>query len=435
MSNQRLFTVVGKPILHSKSPQMYNSAFEKNSVDALFTRMSADDPEEAMSLYGEIGLSGMTVTAPLKAGVMRFLDDIDGEAARIGSVNVVVTDGERRKGYNTDHIGVVACFDDRKIVLEGKRCVVLGAGGAGRAAAYGLCNRGADVVLVNRTGGKAVEAARAFHCRAAAMERIESELESADIFVSAITEGVDIVDASWLRSDLVVLDANYRDSSLLRIARGRGCAVIGGEEWLLNQAVPACRHLAGIAPDRSLMESALLRGGASGAGRCVSLVGFAGSGKTLVGRMLAKRLKFGFLDTDEEIERTEKLPIPEIFDKKGETYFRALERALFENLRSLRDTVVSCGGGAVLDAGNRGILKSMSRVVWIHATFDTCFNRIEKGSRPLLDHEGGVDGAKNLFEARIPYYFRSADMIVGGERSPRTVSEVIHEEMHKSLAD
>ncbi len=435
MSKQRYFTVVGKPILHSKSPPMYNSAFEKSSVDALFSRMSADDPEEAMSLYRGIGLSGMTVTAPLKASIMRFLDEIDGEAARIGSVNVVVTDGGRRKGYNTDHTGVVACFDGRKIVLEGKRCVVLGAGGAGRAAAYGLCNRGADVVLVNRTYERAVEAARTFHCRAAGMERIGSELESADIFVSAISEGVDIIDASWLRSDLVVLDANYRDSSLLSIARERGCTVIGGEEWLLNQAVPACRHLAGIEPDRSLMETALLGGEAPVAGRCISLVGFAGSGKTLVGRMLAKKLRLEFLDTDEAIELAEKLSIPEIFDKKGETYFRALEKALFANLKSLRNTVVSCGGGAVLDAGNRDILKGISTVFWIHASFDTCFNRIERGSRPLLGRESGVEGARSLFEARIPYYFRAADIIVGGERSPRSVSEVIYEEMHKSLAD
>jgi shikimate dehydrogenase len=435
MSKRHFFTVVGKPILHSKSPPIYNSVFEKDSIDALFTRMSADDPEEVMSLYREIGLSGMTVTAPLKAGIMQFLDEIDDEAARIGSVNVIVTDGERRKGYNTDHIGVLGCFDSRKIVLEAKRCVVLGAGGAGRAAAYGLCKRGADVVLVNRTYERAVEAARAFRCRAARMERIESELESADIFVSAISQGVDIVDTSRLRSGLIVLDANYRDSPLLNAARERGCTVIGGEEWLLNQAVPACKHLTGIEPDRSLMERALLLGEAPRTGRCISLIGFAGSGKTLVGRMLADKLKFKFLDTDEEIELAEKLSIPEIFDKKGEAYFRALEKALFEDLKSLRDTVISCGGGAVLDAANRDILKSISTVFWIHAMFDTCLHRIEKGSRPLLDREGDIDGAMSLYQTRIPYYFKAADVIVGGERSPLPVSEVIYEEMHKSLAD
>lgn len=435
MSIPSLFTVAGKPILHSQSPLIFNPVFNRYSLDALYTRMAAADAEDAVFLYKDIGLSGMNVTAPLKEGVMRFLDEIDDEAERIGSVNVVVTEGKRLKGYNTDHLGVMMCFDRRNLVIEGKSCVVLGAGGAGRAAAYGLCSRGADVVMVNRTHGRAVEAAGALHCRAARIEQIASELDSADIFISAVSRGVDIVDASRLRSDLVVLDANYRNSPLSSIARERGCTVIGGAEWLINQAVPACKYFTGVEPDRSLIEETLFRGEPSKRKKCISLIGFSGSGKTLVGKMLAEKLGYGFLDMDDKIELAEKLSIPEIFNEKGEGYFRALEKALLEDMKSLENTVISCGGGAVLDAANRGILKGISTVFWIHTALDTCLKRIEKGTRPVLDHEGNADRAKMIFQSRIPYYFKAADVIVGGDSSPKSVSGVIYEEMCWSLED
>ncbi|MBK8809095.1 MAG: hypothetical protein IPO21_21710 [Bacteroidales bacterium] len=160
MSETKLFAVTGNPILHSKSPCMFNNAFESMNLEARYIRIAADSATEAIYLFNKTELSGMNVTAPFKEDIMPFLDIIDDDAQKIGSVNTVVKKDGKLIGYNTDHYGVANSIIEADISLKDINAVVIGAGGAGKAAAFGLVKNGAKVTIVNRTLAKAKAAAQ-----------------------------------------------------------------------------------------------------------------------------------------------------------------------------------------------------------------------------------------------------------------------------------
>jgi len=441
VNSEKRFAVTGNPVLHSKSPLIFNSLFRGLAIDAVYTRLAARKPLEALSLFRKLGLIGMNVTAPFKKSIMPFLDSVENAASTIGGVNTVVREGDRLKGYNTDHIGVSQSLKNRDITVDGKKCVVLGAGGAGRAAVYGLLKEKAEVILVNRTYEKAVRTAGELGCRAEKIEMLEPLLQEADLFISTLAASVDIIPGKWLPAKLLVFDANYKKSPLSRKAEECGCRVIKGEEWLLNQAIPAYRLFFHEEPERdiptglldSIKESLLALDRGKNL-KNISLVGFMGSGKSVIGRKLAQKMNFSFIDTDKRIEKQTGRTIPEIFAAEGEKRFRRREKAILEELLPLHNnTVFSCGGGVVLDETNSEILKDHSIVLWLYSSVKTTLRRIRKGTRPLLACENPAKEARKILSSRLSAYARSADMIVSNENHADEVVEKIHEEIRKTF--
>src|SRR5262245_47669301 len=108
-----------------------------------------------------------------------------------------------------------------------------------------------------------------------------------------------------------------------------------------------------------------------------------GAGKSTVGRHLARRLGWKFIDLDQEIERREHRPIADIFKKDGEPYFRNLERLCLQDLSSSRKAVIALGGGAFIDAGNRELAENTGLTVWLKASFSNLVDRVKiDGTRP-----------------------------------------------------
>ncbi len=138
----------------------------------------------------------------------------------------------------------------------------------------------------------------------------------------------------------------------------------------------------------------------------IALIGFMGTGKSSVGKLLAERLNFHFYETDNQIKKKAAMPIPEIFEKHGEKYFRQLEKDVLERaVLSKEDIVLSTGGGIVLSAYNRRILKEKTTPVLLTATVEEIFERVKDDSnRPLLAVEKPVEEIKLLLEKRDKYY-------------------------------
>jgi shikimate kinase len=256
--------------------------------------------------------------------------------------------------------------------------------------------------------------------------------------ISAIPADANIIPEAWLRKDLVVFDANYKKSFLSEKAQNRGCRVIKGEEWLLNQAVPAYRYFLGTTPEKTAIEAmrtALLSASATKP-RNVALVGFMGCGKTAIGRLLAKKMGLVFKDTDDLIEAREGRSIPEIFKTDGEAYFRKVEKAILkQELENHTGVVYGCGGGVVLDEKNKKNLKTNALVVWLYSSIETTLKRIPPGTRPLLDCPNPEEKARDLLDRRLIHYSRAADLIVSSEMSAEKTSEKIHEEISKTFGD
>lgn len=435
MSNRKLFAVAGDPVLHSLSPRIFRAAYHGNGQKGWYSRIAAQTPGELINIFTGAGLSGMNITAPFKESIIDFLDQTGRDADAIGAVNTVIVKKGLLSGSNTDHTGVSTSLHRAGIPLEGRTALVLGAGGAGRAAAYALTRGGANVTMVNRSRRNGTAAAGRIGCRYEPPARLPAVMESADIVVSALPPGVDLLDYSYLHSGVVVLDANYTGSTLSAEASRRGCTVIGGGDWLINQAVPAFRRFTGSEPDRESMYRALSGFRKEEGFKNISLVGFMGCGKTTVGRLLARSMNLKFTDTDIIIREREGMEIREIFSSRGERYFRKLEEEVIREVSRERGQVISCGGGSLIRSGNRKNLRENSTVVWLYNSPEGCVERIGDYSRPLLRGAGSAGAVRELFRSRREHYSGAADLVIASDREPPAVAERIANEINKAFGN
>ena len=141
------------------------------------------------------------------------------------------------------------------------------------------------------------------------------------------------------------------------------------------------------------------------------LIGFMGSGKSSVGRELAKRWGFRFVDTDSMIRHKYELSIPEIFARYGEAFFREAEYQALVRLRGTTRSVVATGGGIVMQPRNLPLLKELGTVVWLSADHSTIMDRVGKSThRPMLQAENLEESVTRLLAERIPFYLKAADL-------------------------
>ena len=171
--------------------------------------------------------------------------------------------------------------------------------------------------------------------------------------------------------------------------------------------------------------------------RKVLLVGMMGAGKTTTGRLLAERLRWPYLDSDDEIERQTGRTVPEIWKQDGEPAFRAEEtRVLAEACEREGPAVISVAGGAVLDPENRAMIRRSGLTVWLRAEVSTLTRRVGTGAgRPLLE-AGPAAALARLSEVRAPIYAELADLVFDVDRmSPAQVATGIVEALEEVGAE
>src|SRR5208337_1161388 len=156
----RVYGVAGDPIGHSLSPVIMNTALRRENVNAVYLPLHAKTLKDLIHCAREIPLHGLSITMPYKQAILPYLDNTDAHTAKIGACNTVVRGQEGKLyGFNTDIAGIVRPLEQR-LAIEGAKVLVLGAGGAARAAVFGLKERGAEVWIWNRTSAKGQKLAR-----------------------------------------------------------------------------------------------------------------------------------------------------------------------------------------------------------------------------------------------------------------------------------
>ena len=155
------------------------------------------------------------------------------------------------------------------------------------------------------------------------------------------------------------------------------------------------------------------------------LIGMMGSGKSSVGKLLANKLQFSNIDIDKEVEKDEKLSIKEIFEKKGENYFREIESKYL--LRKRKSAVVSCGGGIILNKQNREFLRTSGYTIYLKSSIPTLEKRLlNKNSRPLLNNDNLEETLINIYSKRKTFYTSAANTtIITDRKSVKEVCELI----------
>jgi len=440
MSEKRLFAVAGNPVLHSLSPEIFNRLFRAAGMDAVYFRLAAEDVHEVMDAAGAMGLTGLNITSPFKEVVLPYLEEMDEPAKLIGAVNAIVARPGGYEGFNTDYLGVIGALRAAGVSPGGRRSVVLGAGGAARAAAYALLRAGAfPLTIVNRTPNKAESAARRLGCAYCSMKDSAEPLRECEICISCLPPGSDRSVRPGLGKDCVFLAAGYR--SFLPALRGPevGTMRLDGRDWLLHQALPSFRLMTGTEPPEPLRDPAVWKrlDRVSRPKPNIALVGFSGAGKTSVGRALAKDMGYEFMDTDALVEQRSGMTVAELFRKQGESGFRKRERAvILDSVPGARRTVFSIGGGGLSRSENRSVIERLCLVVWLWAPLRTSLGRVKPGSRPLLDGAAQQARAEELFASRLPVYARASDIAVVTEK--KTVARIvgrIRNEIDKAFAD
>jgi shikimate dehydrogenase len=247
---------------------MHEAGYEQTGLDAKYVTFEPheDAAIAAVESAATLDIAGLNVTIPFKQGVLDAVDP-DPLAAQIGAVNTVDFSTDPPTGYNTDATGVVRALDHHDVSCAGV-AVVVGAGGAGRAAAFALAAEGMTVHIANRTVERATELAVAVDETAGSaaghpLSALPDLLADADLLVNATSVGMDEdrspVPADALHADLAVLDAVYSplETRLLRDAAAAGATTVDGAWMLLYQGVEAFERWTGREAPVAEMNAAL----------------------------------------------------------------------------------------------------------------------------------------------------------------------------------
>jgi 3-dehydroquinate dehydratase/shikimate dehydrogenase len=241
----RVYGVAGDPVNKSLSPIMLNTAFRRETVNAVYLALQAHDIKDLVNLIHQIPIQGVSVTMPHKQAILPYLERMDAPSQKIGAVNTILRSRDDGKlyGFNTDVAGIIMPLE-RRLALRGTKILVLGAGGSGRAAVFGLRDKGAEVSILNRNPENASKLAK--QAGAKVIQRADLKNSSFDVIINATPIGMSgnhapqLITAADFDAGLktkLVFDLVYNpvDTPLIRLARQQGIPIITGVEMFVQQ--------------------------------------------------------------------------------------------------------------------------------------------------------------------------------------------------------
>jgi len=419
----KLFAVTGNPILFSRSPEIFNPVFKNKNIDAKYLRLSAKSAKEAIDLFKELGLSGISVTAPFKTDIMQYLDQIDEIAQNIGAVNTVVKQGDKLFGYNTDYNGIVNSLEN----IKDQKILLIGAGGAAQAVAYSITKNDGLLTIFNRTTEKAEALAKKYDAKICVNDNLQKATQEADIIINTLPSGIKVLEDDWFSKQQTIFDAIYHNSVYQDIATKTDISFLSGETWLKNQAIPAFKL---FFKDENLSFDEIEFSDKKANDKLI-LTGFMGAGKSIIGEAISKKIDCNFFSTDTIIENKEGLSINEMFAKYGESYFRKTEQEVLNMLSSMNGkAIISSGGGMVLDSKNRELIAENYLSVWLYANSESIMQRAKPENRPLLKNNFNLGFIQDLMEQRKDFYAQSCNILINtNNRTPQEVIELLEQEL------
>ena len=401
---------IGRCLIHSFSPTIHRmiGRYEYESREL--------SPEELAAFMAEHDFHGINVTIPYKKAVIPYLNELSPRAKSIGAVNTVVNRNGLLYGYNTDFGGMQALLSKMGVDIRGQKALILGSGGTSKTALAVLQSSGAgEIFRVSRSGKDSAltyDQARSLHSDA----QIIVNTTPCGMFPDTDKQPIDLTAFPDLR---VVADAIYNPlrTDLILQAQGMGLAAEGGLYMLVAQAVLAAE----LFSEQPLPECETQRiyDELLSQRRNVVLIGMPGCGKTTVGRLLAKELGRNMLDVDELIVQRAGCPISQIFESRGQEYFRRMETEIITEISRKNGLIIASGGGSVLSKENVRRLSQNGRLFFIDRPPD---HLLPTADRPLANNEEKIT---KLYRERLPIYLDAADRVVKADGPPEAVARYI----------
>ncbi len=398
--------LIGEKLGHSFSPQIH-----KHLADYSYELFEMSESEVGDFLRSD-AFDATNVTIPYKKTVMPFLDEITDEARRIGSVNTItrMANGGLR-GDNTDYFGFSYMIEKSGIEVRGKNVLILGTGGASLTARTVCSDMGArSITFVSRTGEVNYENAYercpdtevVINCTPVGMYP-KNEVSPIELSRLPLCSGV---------ADMIY---NPAKTKLLLDAEALGINHINGLSMLVAQAKKACELFLGETISdfeiNRITELISLEMGN------IVLVGMPGCGKSTVAEILSSMTGREVLDTDRMIVETEGRPIPEIFARDGEDYFRAAEHRAIAQAGKQSKKIIATGGGAVTREENYNSLAQNGKIFFIHRDIGS----LPTDNRPLSQ----AADLREMYKKRLPLYRRFCDFEVSNDTTAEKCAESI----------
>lgn len=387
--------LIGEKLSHSYSALIHNK-FGNYSYEAVEV-----PPGGLEKFVREGAFDGYNVTIPYKSEIIKYLDRVDALAEETGAVNTVCRIGGKNYGYNTDILGMAYMLKRAGITLCGKHVMILGSGGTGKtAAALAEKNRAASVSTVSR-GGK-INYGNFYD-----LSRTQVIINTTPVGMYPYTD-VCLADVGRFPALEAVADVIYNPmrTRLLLTAREAGLKCAGGLSMLAAQAKYAMDVFQKRRAPDALIDK--IYGYLVSKITNIVLIGMPGSGKTSVGKAVARREHKMYADSDAEVVAAEGRSIADIFAAEGEAYFRKAEKQALMRLGMKNGMVISTGGGAVLDHENYYSLKANGRIYYLERDI----NSLATKGRPL---SSDAEALAAMQRDRLPLYRRYADVIIDND--------------------
>ncbi len=443
----RVCGIIANPVEHSMSPLLQNLYAQHTGTNIVYVPFKVEESRLQEAVEGAYALNvlGLNVTVPHKQAVMQYLKKTDPAAEAVGAVNTLVRMDGGYCGYNTDVPGLLRAVREEGISINGRHCIVLGAGGAAKAAVYMLASEGAErIYILNRTGEKAAVLAEwADRIRG---EKIAEAMTYGDfrkipgdgyLAIQCTSVGMypnvdeaPVEDPEFYEKIEEAFDCVYTPSEtkFMRLAARAGKKAFNGLNMLLYQGIisfelwnPGVKVPDGAVTEARLAIRRLLGRKEEKCGADnVILIGFMGAGKTTVGRALAQETGADFRDTDQMIEEEAGCTVSGIFESRGEQEFRNMETELLRRLVRKKEAgvlgrpaVYSVGGGLPLREENRELLRRLGRVIYLKISPEGVLSRLRGDvTRPLLQGDNVQEKVEALMTQREPVYAAAADSVI-----------------------
>lgn len=400
------FGLIGEKLEHSYSELIHKK------LDAYTYELRPVERKALDEFLKSRNFLGLNVTIPYKQAVIPYCDRLTPLAKKLNSVNTLFFDSKGRlTGANTDYHGFIKAVSDANLDFKDKKILILGRGGAAATFSAAVSDCGAaEVVFATRT--------------------LPKECKDAQIIINATPVGmypnnletlIDLKDFPKCRG---VFDAIYNPyyTKLLLQAKDLGMPYANGFSMLVSQATKAAEFFTNKSGfcERDSEITAFLKSRLMN----IILIGMPGCGKTTAGKELSKLTGRKFIDTDQEIEKSEFSSIPELFQNYGEKYFRDCESKIAEKAGKKSGLIIAGGGGIILREKNMDALRQNGIIVFINRNTQD----LSTEGRPLSKN---LSALQEMRKKRMPLYIKYSDTCINSSDTPaETAYSILDSFMH-----
>ncbi|HQC60428.1 MAG TPA: shikimate kinase [Bacteroidales bacterium] len=415
ISNKKmLLSVIGYPIAHSLSPVLFDYFSTKYHIPLHYSRIAINNIDDFNIFFDNNNylFDGFNITYPLKNEIYYRWQKHSDIPSGIKSCNTLVCK-PNIKIYNTDYLAIRHIIN-KEIKEMWDHAIILGSGMTAAVCAWGLINYGKPITIFYHKNTNVDFFPQTHNIHYKQLNEFNEITYSNALIINTLSP---FANYDFLPNKIfmatAIIDADYRNKPLEDIALKNNINYIDGYHWLYYQGIEAFKLFTNqtnlqVEYDEKWIKNIKYDK--------IALIGMSGAGKTTIGKLLAQKINYEFIDLDDQIEKKVNKSISQIFTDRGEEFFRQLETNTLAELINNDKIVISTGGGIIKNEKNREILKNNFFNIFLNVSIDEALERLQQNeNRPLL-LGNPKDKWQKLYNERLLFYYQTADYIVNADK-------------------